>query len=233
MVTRDISLHQYYKKYLEDIGYTNISVTAVERDGLRMMIEDMQPCLVMVEADFYDRSTPYMLSRLLDDIPSLNIAAVNVHKFPEKKAVRFITNGVKSYVNKYEGMEEFHRGLKLVKDGKKYVSPNIREMINSLDEKPEPVGRITERENEVLDSLCRGSKEEEIAKNLEISVRTVFKHKEHIYKSLDVENSLELLWAALSAGLFSFEEEYHPPKGNDIHQQGGKSVRKYRKRKVA
>jgi len=209
VVSREIELHQHYKKRLKEFGFNNFEITAVDKDGLTMMIYDMQPKLVLIEASFYERSTPYMLSRLLDDFPGLNIAVVNLYKFPVNKAARFIFNGVQSYVNKFEGYDEFIKGLKIVRDGKKYISPVILEIINLLGELPKPVDRITLRENEVLQEFCTGKKENDIKNNLHISLRTLHKHRERLYRAFDVDNRVDLFWVALSAGLVDFENSFY------------------------
>jgi DNA-binding NarL/FixJ family response regulator len=215
IVTRAIKLHQFYKKRLEEFGFNNLIITAADKDGLAMMIEDMKPCLVLVDACFYETSTPYMLGRLLDDFPTLNIAVVNMYNYPEDKAIRFILNGVHSYVNMFEGYDEFAKGLKIVRDGKDYVSPNILERINLLGEKPEPADKITLREDELIQQLCSGRKEKEIADIMAISLRTLHKHREKIYRNLDVDNRIDLFWTALSAGLVKINESFNYSKNSN------------------
>jgi len=206
IVTRAVKLHQYYKQRLEEMGFRNIFITAVDRDGLRMLIDEMKPRLLIVEACFYETSTPYMLALLHEDFPDLKIAVVNMLYYPENKAVKFITNGVLSYVSKIEGYEEFIKGMNNVMNGKQYISPNVKEMFNSLDIMPEPANRITRRQNEFLDLCCRGYDDLEIANLLHVSKRTAETHRANIKKSLGVNTTIELYWAAKYAGLFEHDE---------------------------
>jgi DNA-binding NarL/FixJ family response regulator len=206
IITKPTKLHEYILKSFKGIEYKNVSITDIRRDGLRTLIEELKPTLVIIEADYYDRSTPYMMMCLLKAFPKLNIAAVNSHEYPEKKAVELIVNGVSSYLDKNEGMDEYIKGFLRIRDGKKYISPNIGKIIKLADKLPEPCKKITSRENEIVDLMCHGRHEEHIADRLEISVRTVRKHKENIYKSLNVDNKIDLFWAAFHAGLTSFDE---------------------------
>ena len=206
IVTRANNLHQHYKQRLEEFGFRNIFITDVERDGLRMLIDEMKPSLLIVEACFYETSTPYMLGVLHEDFPNLKIAVVNMLYYPENKAVRFIANGVQSYVSKIEGHDEFLKGMKCVKDGKAYISPNVKNIFNTLDIMPEPANRITRRQNEVLDLCCRGYDDLEIANLLHISKRTAETHRANIKKSLGVNTTIELYWAAVYAGLFKYDD---------------------------
>ena len=55
---------------------------------------------------------------------------------------------------------------------------------------------ITQAEKEVLQNLVLGMKNEEIAKNMCISVSTVKKHLESIYYKLSVHNRLQAIYCA-------------------------------------
>lgn len=55
---------------------------------------------------------------------------------------------------------------------------------------------ITQAEREVLENLVVGVKNEDIAKKMYISVSTVKKHLESIYRKLDVHNRLQAIYIA-------------------------------------
>jgi DNA-binding NarL/FixJ family response regulator len=203
VVSRNKANHDYFKQKLEEKGFTNLFVTAVDRDGLNSIIDNMKPSLVMIEACFYKEGTPYMMKVLLKAFPKLNIAIVNMYDYPEEKAKLFILYGVKSYVNMYEGAEEFGKGLMCVKNGRAYVSPNIKELISLLDEIPEEDDMITLREKEVADELCQGISKEDIAKNLCVSVRTIEKHIENLYKAFNVDSVIQLFWVTATTGIIT------------------------------
>lgn len=206
IVTRAINLHSYYKEQLEGFGFENFMITDTDRNGLDMIIFETAPRHLMIEACFYRRSTPYMMAELLEGFPDLNITAFNLYDYPDDNAKWFILNGVKSYVNKFEGMEEFYKGLKCVRDGKYYISPNITECIGKMKIMPEKADKVSRRENEVLQLVCEGDSANEIADNLNISFNTVKVHKQNLYRIFNVSNSIQLLWAAVSAGKVNFEE---------------------------
>ena len=52
-----------------------------------------------------------------------------------------------------------------------------------------PEGELTARESEVMSALAGGATPQEIARELQISVRTVHKHLEHAYRKLGVTHS--------------------------------------------
>jgi len=201
IVAREIELHPYYKQRLEEYGFINFEITDFDKDGLKMKIIELKPKLVMIEANFYETATPYMIRCLLDDFPDLNIAIVNIYKFSENKALRFLHYGVNSYVTKFEGIEIFNNGMKMLKNGKRFISPNMTKRIKESGELPPPVSRFTFRENEVFNELITGKKEKDIISIMHISIGTLHKHRERIYRAFGVDNRTELFFAALSAGL--------------------------------
>jgi DNA-binding CsgD family transcriptional regulator len=57
---------------------------------------------------------------------------------------------------------------------------------------------LTSREEEVLSALARGATSSQIARELEISPRTVNKHLEHVYRKLGVTHRGAALAQVLS-----------------------------------
>lgn len=53
--------------------------------------------------------------------------------------------------------------------------------------------RITERESEVIDCICRGMTNKEIAKKLNISVNTVNNHVANIFEKMNISSRIDLL----------------------------------------
>ena len=216
MISRAVNLFPHWTKEFEEFGFKNVVFTDQEKDSLNSIIREMKPDIVLIGCGFYSRSTPYMMLELLEEFPHLNIAAINIHEFPDELAMYFILNGVKSYANQMDGMEEFHRGLKLIRDGEMYVSPSVQERIILREEEPMPAKIITYRQKEVIRLTCCGFKDKEIGDTLHISRRTVNKHKLEIYRSLNVRNVVELYNVAHYLGFVSLNENFAFPKNFSV-----------------
>jgi DNA-binding NarL/FixJ family response regulator len=63
--------------------------------------------------------------------------------------------------------------------------------------------RLTKRELEVLQLICNGLSNKEIASQLEVSVNTVAVHRANIMNALGVHKTAELVVYALQNGLVS------------------------------
>jgi DNA-binding NarL/FixJ family response regulator len=207
LLSREKELYPHFRKRFKELGFSGFEVTGEERDSLNLVIGEMKPALILVGSGFYKCSTPYMMGRLLKKYPRLNIAAVSVFcKIPADLAMWFIINGVKSYVNLFEGFEEFYRGLDRVRRGGEYISPKVMKRIEMRKEMPERAGSLTARHVEVMRLLSNGFTGVEIADTLNISKRTLDKHKSDLYTRLNVRNENELIRAAQYLGYINPEE---------------------------
>jgi DNA-binding NarL/FixJ family response regulator len=202
VVSRATLLEAHHKKRFEELGFKNVTVTAKEKDGLDMLIRELKPKLIIMGAGFYKSATPYMAGEILRRFKGLkmylNIAVVSIslEPYPADYGMSLINNGVKSYINLFDGMEQFYDGLASVRDGHNFISASVQERMDIRDELPRRSSAITDRELEVLRFLRDGFFVEEIAKELPISVRTVIFHKKEMYGKFSVRNERELIRVA-------------------------------------
>lgn len=206
VVSRAVNNHSFYKKQLETLGFPNVRVTSLDRDGLSALIYDMKPDLLIMGARFYQCSTPYMMRGMRRDFPKLNMAALSIGEYPADLAMYFILNGVRSYANAFDDIDEFYKGLDDIRDGKEFVPETVQEQIDARTEYPAGARLLTRITTEVLRCICNGFSKEEIADNLAISPRTVENHRNELYRSLNVRNMAGLLAAALDIGIITRDE---------------------------
>jgi len=212
MVSRAVNLFPYWIKEFEKFGFKNLLFTTEEKDSLNSVIDEFKPRILIIGSGFYQSATPYMMKQLLKIYPHLNIAAVNIHEFPDDIAAWFIYYGVKSYVNMMDGMEEFYKGMRVVRDGGKYISPAVLERMNLRDEEPKLNGNLTKRHIEIIRLVCNGFKDNEVADVLHISRRTVDTHKTSIFTMFCVRNPIELYKAIEKLNIIKLDEANFYPK---------------------
>jgi DNA-binding NarL/FixJ family response regulator len=154
-----------------------------------------------------------MMSLLLKQFPELNITAVSMGDYPADLAMYFIANGVKSCLQWWDGDQQFYQGLECIRNGKKYISVSVQESIDMRPEMPRAATQLTLRQLEVVRLSCNGFEGDEIADCLHISSRTVDKHRNEIYRSLNVRNINEMIRTAIFAEIV---------KPNELCFYGGK-----------
>jgi DNA-binding NarL/FixJ family response regulator len=240
LVSRNIKAHDYLKKKAEKRGFKDVSITAAERDGLNMVINQLKPRLVIIDCDFYECCTPFLLGRLLRQCDDLKIAVVSITHYPADLGMSMINNGVWSYISFYDGPDLFNKGFERIRDGISFISPEVEERMRIRSGKESPATEITDREIEVVRLFCNGYTSKEIAPVLQISKRTVEWHREELYRKLNIRNTCELVRAALYLGLINRDElqfyggDYVTrPLPNKKLMKGGSNANQNGKRRIA
>jgi DNA-binding NarL/FixJ family response regulator len=206
LLSKSVNNHAYFKKRLEELGFRDVFVTALEKDGLNFLINELKPRIVLMSSSYYKSSTPYMMKMLLRRFPDLNIAVVSLSEYPADLAMSFINNGANSYVNFWDSADDFYLGLNRIKDGKPHIPICVQERINMRRVLPCPSLPLTEREIEVMRLMCNGFTNYEAAGELAIAERTVYRHKEDLYERLCLRNEKELIRVGLKFDVIKADE---------------------------
>lgn len=204
LLSRAKLLHSHIKLRLEELGFKNVMVTDIDKDALDFLISENKPDLLMIASGFYQACTPYMIGELIRKHKNLklNIAVVSVFEYPMSLAPYFIWHGAKSYLNLWEGYEEFHNGLQIIRKGKQYISPKTKVLMElHPDENPDPRNNITGRMQSILIMLCCGLSPEEIGKELHITRKTVYNHIGFLFDTFHVKSRDEMVALAWQTGI--------------------------------
>lgn len=129
------------------------------------------------------------------------------------QTLRLLAAGAVGYLAKDATPQDLILAVHHVSRGEMALGPTTaREVVNRLTHlRPHIIGAIeaelkevlTEREAEVLQLLCQGDSDKEIARKLRISTRTVNGHLRHIYAKLGIHSRTEAMHLALEKGWVS------------------------------
>jgi DNA-binding NarL/FixJ family response regulator len=211
LVSREINNHAYFKRRFEALGFPDVTVTALNRDGLNFLIRDIKPKFLIMGARFYQCCTPFFMGELKRRFKKIKMAAVCIGEYPPELAMYFNINGGNSYVSSFDGFEQLYKGLEEIKNGREYVSPEVVERLNLRREFPKPAGNITERQKQVMRLICCGFRDIDIANNMAVTKSTVENYKTAIYTSLNVTNNIELIRSVLTLEIVKLDELYFYP----------------------
>jgi DNA-binding NarL/FixJ family response regulator len=178
----------------------NVWGTVLDGEALTGLINREKPFLILMESSFYKYATPYMLGRLVQDMPYLRIAVFSLGEYPAYLEPYFLLNGAQSYITLRNGLAEFYRGLRIVLGGAVYIAPGVRKRLGEIKKDTAGRPKKSRREGEVLVLLSEGATGQEICDTLKISMSTVNHHKGHLFARYQVRNAMELVRAALSLG---------------------------------
>lgn len=111
-----------------------------------------------------------------------------------------LENGAKAFVSKSENLEELVEALRIVEEGKTYVSLEIQKKLTKYNQDWQQI-RLTKRELEVLQEAVKEKTNKEIASALFITEKTVEIHKANLYSKLGVKNIAGLILRAIELNL--------------------------------
>ncbi len=196
------------------------------REGLRYLLSK-SPLIGNVSeagsgADFLQRLSAEMPDAVLMDIemPGMNgieATKLAVAQYPQLKVIALsmyghesfytdmIDAGAKGFLLKNSRFEDVIRAVEEVAAGHNYFSPEILDAIvrNLHTKKNTKIDAdLSKREIEVLLNICKGQSNQEIAETLNISKRTVDKHRENILLKTDSKNTAELVVYAIKNQIF-------------------------------
>jgi DNA-binding NarL/FixJ family response regulator len=130
--------------------------------------------------------------------PGFPVLVISMHD-ESLYAERVLRAGGRGYIMKQEGPEKILQAIARVLAGKVYVSERmsaaILEQIGRPDSKAKasPIGRLTDREFEILRMLGEGSDGGEIARSLHLSLKTVNTHRTNIRTKLGLKNAAAVI----------------------------------------
>ncbi len=116
-------------------------------------------------------------------------------------AERVLAAGARGYINKQEAQEKIIQAIRQVLRGKVYLSEQMTErilnnMVSRSDDK-QGIGALSNRELQVFEMIGQGIAPGKMAKQLNLSVKTIETHQAHIKKKLGVSSAHKLTHRAI------------------------------------
>jgi DNA-binding NarL/FixJ family response regulator len=202
----------------------------VVREGLRVLLEAEADIVVVGEAA-NGREAVQLTKKLLPDVVVMDIAMPNLNgleatrqiardvptakllvlsSYNDDEYVHQITDaGAAGYLLKQTAATDLIKAVREVRRGHAYFSPLVSKRLVEHYRKAvltgAPVGRrndlLTPRETEVLQLIAEGRANKQIAIELDISIKTVEKHRQQVMNKLNIHDIAGLTRYAISKGI--------------------------------
>jgi DNA-binding NarL/FixJ family response regulator len=130
----------------------------------------------------------------------------------EEYLVRVLQAGAMGYVLKQNASEELVAAVHTVHKGHVYMTPYMASRFVQMhfrkeEEKKDRSKQLTPREQEVLKGIAEGLTNQQIADDLNVSIKTVQTHRGNIMEKLNLHDRVELVKYAIRAGLVQLNAE--------------------------
>ena len=145
-----------------------------------------------------------VLQNLKERKSKVKVLVLTVHNETEY-LMKAVDIGINGYVLKDSESSELKKAIFAIAEGENYIQPSLIPALNNkMIEKNEDelkIDSLTKREVQVLKELAVGKFNRDIAKEMEISERTVKNHISSIFKKLDVTDRTQAAVFAIKNNL--------------------------------
>ena len=116
---------------------------------------------------------------------------------------RMIAAGASGYVGKGGDARELLCAVREVASGRRFLASKVAQSLalSGLDAQETPFDSLSPRETEVAMLLIQGMRQEEIARRLSLSAKTINTHKTRLFDKLQVNDSIALARLASQYGM--------------------------------
>ncbi|VVN80550.1 response regulator [Pseudomonas fluorescens] len=176
---------------LEVVGEAESGAQALEMVGRTL------PDLLLVDIGLKDMNGLELTRALRQQYPSIKILILSMYDNQEYVS-ESVRSGASGYVLKNAPSREIIAAIEAIASGGTFYSAEIAQ---KLAAEKHPHNELTPRENQVLSRMVQGLNNKEMARELDISVRTVETHRLSIRRKLNIDKPAALLNYAMEHGL--------------------------------
>jgi two-component system, NarL family, response regulator NreC len=183
-------------------GFEAVGEAGTARDAV-LEARSTKPDVILLDVVMPDESGLEIIPTLLKEHPEVRILVLSMQDDPQYVREAFAA-GARGYVLKEAADSDVVAAVREVAGGGRYVHPELGARLvaaESEERRRAEEDPLSERESEVLRLLALGHTNQEIAKQLFISVRTAETHRAHIMQKLGLSSRAELVRYALERGL--------------------------------
>jgi DNA-binding NarL/FixJ family response regulator len=158
------------------------------------------PDIVLMDIDMPVMGGIEATQLAMQRFPQLNIITLSMFG-EEEYYFKMIDAGARGFLIKNSDISEVRDAIRTVYDGRTYFSEdlllNIVKNIRTVSITQKETSMLSEREIEVLQQICLGLSNNEIADLLHISKRTVDKHRANLLEKTNSKNTANLVMYAM------------------------------------
>jgi DNA-binding NarL/FixJ family response regulator len=191
---------------------SGIQVVAEAGDGREALslIETHQPDVAVLDIAMPGLNGLEVAAQVADNFPYVRVIILSMHA-TEEYVLRALRAGAAGYLLKDADTTELELAIKAVTRGETYLSPAVSKHVTEYvrrvgEEAHSALERLTPRQREVLQLVAEGHTTQEIARMMNLSVKTVETHRTQLMERLDIHDIAGLVRYAVREGLVILEK---------------------------
>ncbi|MBT8312832.1 MAG: response regulator transcription factor [Maribacter sp.] len=191
IVDNDVLLHEKYDSYFENFKDFCLLGIYLSLENALMDYDDLQPDIIISEVGYSDISGIQGIRLIRKKDSHVKVLMIS-HKSEFEIIKKAFKNGANGYLTKPLNKKRLHRALNSIKyEGAAMSRDIVQKVISNFHIRS--YGVFSERENEIIDYLCKGATYKVIADKLFVTTSTINFHIQNIYLKLNVNSKSEAL----------------------------------------
>jgi DNA-binding NarL/FixJ family response regulator len=146
--------------------------------------------------------------QILKTVPTTKILILSAHSDPEY-VEQVVKAGASGYLIKQSSGEVVAKAIRELHNGKTFFTQSIAKRLkdgyqksdNGIGLQKKTSTELTSREAELLQLIAEGHVNKQIASELNISIKTVEKHRQHLMEKLNIHDIAGLTRFAIASGI--------------------------------
>jgi DNA-binding NarL/FixJ family response regulator len=173
-------------------------------DGLQVVsqVQQLQPDVVVLDITMPGLNGLDICRELTRKVRHIAVLILTLHD-DEQLIASALEYGASGYLLKESSGEQLVEAIRRVARGELYLGPGIpRSVLQRVGHgRDDPYDRLTTRERQILQSICEGKTNREIAESLGLAVKTIDTHRTHLMRKLNIHDQTSLVKYALRKGI--------------------------------
>ncbi len=179
-----------------DPRFEVVAETSNGEEAIEMAIS-IKPDIILMDVNMTPVNGFDATRQIRKILPEAKIIGVSMHTMPAY-AKRMLQLGALGYVTKNSSKEEMLTAILEVNEGRKYICEEVKNILaqQELDEtvvSATDMNMLSRRELDIINLIKEGQSSKEIARQLDISLKTVEVHRYNILKKLNLKNTAALV----------------------------------------
>ena len=190
-------------------SFTDVEVVGEAANGREALhlIEANPPDVVLMDILMPELNGLDATARIASKFPDVRVIILSMNA-AEEYVLQALRAGAAGYLLKTVSLIELELAIKAVSRGETYLSSALSKSVvedyfNRATGHGNSIGRLTMRQREVLQLLAEGSRTKEIARKLDLSVKTIEMYRAQLMESLDIHDIPGLVRYAVRIGLIT------------------------------